>query len=330
MLVGPIAHAQAFYVSDFRDTTAFTYINIGTPTPVLELKPGGDRRPMVGGIWREAPVDIGTAWSTTFRFQITDTGGAADAQGYSGADGLAFVIQLEGPEAIGTAGYGLGYHGILGGIAFEVDTWDDSMEPIWGGKTEDSSAHVAMQSNATDYLTALPSDSWLKASRRLSVDVSDGLIHTLAVTYTPGRIRVYLDDCAAPIISYEIWLDTWLAQKDAYIGITAATQSAWQKHRIHSWCFAPSSLGCGCPEPCDTLIVEVHDTTIVVTPPDTLFRDRIIYVDHFDTVYIRTHDTIGAGDTLYIVRVDSVPYPVPYAVHDTTIIERIDSIPYSV
>lgn len=317
-LTGVEAAAQSFAVNDFRDTAGFTYVNIPAVGQALELTRGGAMRPTVGAIWRRVPVPIGGSWTSTITFQILDTGGASDPSGRSGADGLAFVLQLEGPEAIGTSGYGIGYHGIKGGLAVEVDTWDDSAEPEWNGATEDAADHIAIMTNGRQPLSAVPAFSSVAISRVVG-DVSSGRIHTLAVRYSPGRLSVYLDDCRTPVLEHDVWLDEWLGST-ATIGITAATQSAWQHHRITSWCFTTTGLGCGCPAPCDTLVIEreVHDT-LTIHRTDTLYLDR--WRDHFDTVYVVT-----PPDTLIVTRVDTLWRLDTAFVRDTLILVRTDTV----
>ena len=75
-----------------------------------------------GAAWHVDPVEIGTGFDTSFVFQVTDLA--------VGADGFAFVIQLEGPDAIGGNGFGLGYRrGDTEGVAIprtlgiEFDAW---------------------------------------------------------------------------------------------------------------------------------------------------------------------------------------------------------------
>lgn len=312
--------AQSFNVQDFRDTVGFTPVNLGTPTQVLSLTRAPSPLPSRGAIWRTSKVPIGGTWSTVIRFSITDTGGAADPSGRGGADGLALVIQDEGPFALGQSGYGIGYHNILGGLAIEVDTWDDSKELSWAGYTEDSADHVAIHSNGRGILSSVPAHSALHTSRRV-IDVSDGQVHTLAVRYSPGSLSVYLDDCRVSTLRVPVFLDQWLSDS-AWIGITAATQSAWQAHRIHSWCFTTTGIGCGCPYPCDTVYVdriEYRDTGSVRV--DTVERWR------YDTLRIA-----GPRDTVihYVLRVDSVDrwhYDTTVVTrHDTTTIVRVDSI----
>jgi hypothetical protein len=327
LTLGVNVSAQPFDVRDFRDTAGWNYVNIPRTAQVLEMTENAHLRPTRAALWRRDRIAIAGAWTATLTFQILDTGGKADPSGRGGADGLAFVIQREGSTAIGTAGYGLGYSGIAGGLAVEVDTWDDSDEPVWGGTTEDRADHIAVHSNGRDMLSAVPQYSELHASAVVG-DVSDGLPHTLVVRYAPGMLRVFLDDCTRPVLSVAVWLDTWLADS-AFVGITAATQSAWQRHRLWSFCMTTTGAGCGCERTgCDTVYVErVRDSVV--------YRDRV----RDSIVYVPRDTGSHRVDTLWRDRIivrDSIvpkpyPVPVPYPVYITrdSIVYRVrDSIVY--
>jgi hypothetical protein len=323
------ASAQSFAVVDFRDTAGFTYVNIPRVAQVLDLTPNGHLLPMRAALWRRDRVRVDGSWTATVAFQITDTGaldpngnrGMPDPSGRGGADGLALVIQREGPLAIGGSGYNLGYGGIAGGLAVEVDTWDDTHEPSWGDATEDSADHVAIHSNGRELLSAVPRYSAVHLSRTVG-DLSDGFVHTLAVRYTPGLLRVYVDDCTTPVLSLSVWLDDLLGDSLATIGITAATQSAWQRHRLHGFCFAPGAVGCGCSAPCDTVYLPSPPDTVVVRDTvvrrDTATRVDTLRVVEFDTLTVR--DTVRRVDTLLkeTLRLDTVE--VERQLHDTVLV----------
>ena len=324
----PRLQAQSFNVSDFRDTSGFTQVNLGTVGTSLNLTPLSPR-PSAGAIWRTRKVDVSRAFTTTIQFVINDTGGTADPAGKGGADGFAFVMQLEGPERVGATGYNIGYGAIAGGLAVEVDTWDDSRELAWlqSNAVEDPADHVAIHSNGRGLLSAVPKFSLIHQSRVLGYAIDDGMPHTLAIVYRPGLLRVYVDDCSTALLSMNIWLDNVLLSDSAYIGLTAATQAAWQSHRVTSWCWSATGEGCGCTQPyCDTLYI--------ASPPDTLWRDRIVrdtlVVDRWlirhDTVTVREY--IERADTVIVelLRIDSVRVNV--YIHDTltVVVKEVDSL----
>lgn len=53
------------------------------------------------------------------------------AYGLGGGDGFAFVIQGEGPTAVGRSGNELGYGGITDSVAIEFDMYNVSSTEPW-------------------------------------------------------------------------------------------------------------------------------------------------------------------------------------------------------
>ncbi|KAF7729906.1 peptide-N4-(N-acetyl-beta- glucosaminyl)asparagine amidase [Apophysomyces ossiformis] len=73
------------------------------------------------GVELTAPSTKGFAVEFAFRISGVD-GGAA----LGGADGFAFVMQAQGPDALGNGGCELGYGGIAKSLAIEFDTYNSS------------------------------------------------------------------------------------------------------------------------------------------------------------------------------------------------------------
>ena len=87
----------------------------------------GDRLRLADGLFqagsalRPSPVDVG-GFTTSFEFQV------GDAPSWWLGDGLTFVLQNAGPEAVGVAGGGLGYTGIGRSVAVKFDLVDNAGE----------------------------------------------------------------------------------------------------------------------------------------------------------------------------------------------------------
>lgn len=174
-----------------------------------------------GAAWYPAKTHLAEGFDLLFQFQLSpDTG--------SRGDGFAFVIQDDGPFAIGSGGSGLGYAGIARSLAVEFDTF------AFGA--EFARDHVSVQTqgiagNSSD-------DSASVAHAVLPSTVADGGTHTCRLIYTPGQLDVYLDDApvlTAPVdlqgIGGESILD---ANGCARIGFTAGTGLANSAHDILS------------------------------------------------------------------------------------------------
>ncbi|CAN0477360.1 unnamed protein product, partial [Ectocarpus sp. 8 AP-2014] len=95
--------------------------------PALRLT--SSRATSAGAAWYPREVTVGEGFDTTFTFRLSSPSlrcntmdGVYTHCRSRGADGLAFVIQGEGPTALGRSGMGMGYAGISNMLAVEFDT----------------------------------------------------------------------------------------------------------------------------------------------------------------------------------------------------------------
>src|SRR5262249_20157516 len=83
----------------------------------LELTNGQTNE--AGSAFATNPVNV-DSFSTRFSFQLTNPS----------ADGIAFMVQGNGPTAVGSLGGGLGYQGINSSVAVKFDLFDNAGEGI--------------------------------------------------------------------------------------------------------------------------------------------------------------------------------------------------------
>ena len=182
---------------------------------------------LVGSAWFNNQQSVGSGFSTTFRFQITQPGGISDDDGNSGADGLAFVIQNQSETAIGGAASSMGYEDITDSVAVEFDTFCNSIIGDPNGN------HISVQTCGT-----LANSSWHSHSLGCVTDLpnmSDGNVHTASILYQPGTMSISLDD--AQVLTVPLDLSSKLSLNDgqAWVGFTAATWAAYENHDILGW-----------------------------------------------------------------------------------------------
>lgn len=188
-----------------------------------------------------------------------------------GGDGFAFVIQghPNGTAALGKGGAQLGYGGLGNSLAVDFDTWYNADGSDLLGD------HISVRSMGPD--TAVPNSATDPASRLTvsrQAELADGLVHEAMIRYYREVQYQYLDTASAtpnltPYLQDRdegrrlgmlvIWLDEGIAadkpllalplnlasvlslsgdmEEQAYLGFTAATGSAWEKHDVLSWFF---------------------------------------------------------------------------------------------
>lgn len=251
-----------------------------------------------GSIWYKTMQTVTHGFETTFRFQLSarnrfcrqkvqahadqmkgvaltyhydeclrmewnSTEWTERAYGLGGGDGFAFVIQGEGPTAVGRSGNELGYGGITDSVAIEFDMYNNKeLEDV-------NDMHVAVHTggcrleNSGSSATLLSSYSQLRGTNRF---LQDGDYHTAKIQYSPGvdfnpdtqpnwsssahlqqfvksdgigTLRVFVDDMATAVINVPLSLKyaMRLTGGQAYVGFTASTGSMWQNQDILEWKF---------------------------------------------------------------------------------------------
>jgi hypothetical protein len=212
-----------------------------------------------GAVWLIDKQLVSSGFQTTFQFRLSNPGGLIQwsPQGYQrGGDGFAFVIQNYGIPVVGYwAGY-LGYHGIPNSLAVEFDTWWNA-EP---GFFDPNGNHVSVHTRGLGGNSASESAS---LGRTTAIPfLKDGLTHTARIDYTPGTLRVFVDNTTNPALTIP-GLDLSnllrLSNGTAWLGFTAGTGSAYQSHDVLSWQIG----GIGFP-------LAGEGTFPVTAPPSTL------------------------------------------------------------
>jgi hypothetical protein len=167
-----------------------------------------------GAAYTPTPVDV-SSFTVKMVFHIVG----------SCSDGLAFIVQNDGLDALGATGGDLGYgrqtsgeprqaDGITHSIAVELDTWQNAWDP--------PVPHVSLQSrgvrqNDTNTMYSL-------INKPVSA-VNDGQRHRLTVHYRDGILHVWYG--GQRLINNHIDLANHLGLTDgtAFVGVTAANGS---------------------------------------------------------------------------------------------------------
>lgn len=163
-------------------------------------------------------VNATTTFSAAFEFDIFDNGSG-------GADGLVFVVQnnVNGANALGVNGAGLGYQGMTNSIGVELDTWNNG--PIDGG----SANHVGINFDGS-----INSAQRAEAPFSLQTEGTPGFVW---VEYDGSMLDVFIANTNAQpgtsIVSTAF--DITSLGSEVYFGFTGSTGGARAVHAINSF-----------------------------------------------------------------------------------------------
>ncbi|GAA0462600.1 hypothetical protein Ade02nite_29180 [Paractinoplanes deccanensis] len=205
----PAAAASEFPFADVSlNGTAGLATASESAYPVLRLTGGGYRQ--AGSAWSNQQVDVTSSFSSQFRVHLHE--------GTRGADGVAFVLQSEGPRALGGWGGGLGYRGIRHSVAVELDDFRNPGDP-----SADHAA-IVLRGNPDYHLAAATTASPLFGQ---PVDVG--------VAYDAAARRLTVSVNGQHLLAETVDLAAELGSTGAWAGFTGATGSTKSTQDILSW-----------------------------------------------------------------------------------------------
>ncbi|MFI6073301.1 L-type lectin-domain containing protein [Actinoplanes sp. NPDC051343] len=182
---------------------------------VLRLTTGGYRQ--AGSAWAKSKIDLSQSFESTFKVYLHH----ADP----GADGIAFLVQTEGPRALGGWGGGIGYRGIKKSVAVEFDTFQNSPDP--------NGNHLAVVVGGNPdvhSVSGTPSIPLYGRPFEARV-VYDAAAKNLSVYVKPFR-------SGSPeqlVVQETVDLATAAGGSSAWVGFTGGTGTALSKQDIYSW-----------------------------------------------------------------------------------------------
>ena len=216
-----------------------------------------------GSVWYADQVDL----SQPLDLQFTLNLGSADG---NGADGICFVMQTVGTDALGESGGGLGFLGVdfQPAFAVEFDTWQNA---DYGDPIQD---HIAMVSNGSVDHNASTAIAGPVLADEFGGNIEDGQDHDGRVTWDPETqiVRVYFD-CELRLEGSIDLIDTiFQGQNQVYFGFTASTGGAFN---VQTVCLSANILGSAeqgfvCPEAEFQLNVPSPDGQATWEPADYL------------------------------------------------------------
>ena len=207
------------------------YLNgdaVVTGEDCYQLTPASNNQ--TGSVWYADQVDLSQPLDLQFVLNL----GANDG----GADGICFVMQTVGVNALGEDGEGLGFSGsdFQPAFAVEFDTYQN------GNQGDPNADHIGIVSNGNVDHNAATSIAGPVQADPFDANIEDGEDHDGRVTWDPDEqvVRVYFD-CELRLEGFVNLIDDiFLGQNQVYFGFTASTGGATN---IQTVCLSANILG---------------------------------------------------------------------------------------
>lgn len=176
-----------------------------------------------GAALHAEPVRFGAGFSTSFSFVIENVGGITDANGFLGADGMAFLIHDDPNYEPGFMGFGQ----LANSVAVEFDTWKNG--------TEDSSNHIGiMRDGVLEHGPAHP-------EIEVPGDFEDGSTWFAWIDYDGATLEVYLSPTGtkpdtpthAEVLDIAGIVGTGIGR----VGFAGSTGEGFENFVVRSWTY---------------------------------------------------------------------------------------------
>lgn len=168
-----------------------------------------------GAVWYADQINLNEAFDLEFLMNF----GTIDAQG---ADGICFVLQTVGTNALGQSGGGLGFLGFSPAFGIEFDTYQN------GNYGDPFYDHIGMISNGSVDHNGPDAIAGPVQAAFDNINIEDGIDHVVRIVWDPTnfQVDVYFD-CEHRLTGVVDLVNTiFNGQTLVYWGFTAATGGA--------------------------------------------------------------------------------------------------------
>lgn len=172
-----------------------------------------------GTIWYSEQINLNNPFDISFFMNF----GAND---FNGADGMVFVLQQIGVNAIGINGSGMGYQGFNNSFGIEFDTYSNNSDPNTGQNMNDPLFdHVAFLRNGdVNHASANNLAGPVQASST-SQNIEDNQDHIIRITWDPttSNVSLYFDCILRISQSVNLTGQIFPSSPLVYFGFTGST-----------------------------------------------------------------------------------------------------------
>lgn len=224
--------------------------------PSITLTPAATFR--AGAAWMPAKLNVANGFDIRFSFRMRNgnDNGYYD-NGPEGADGVTMVLQNVVAAGVGNSGKGIGYTGLVGGLAIEFDSYCNA------DLNDPSTSHIAVQVSNGITLSSAHEAPYLRGieSEKIPEFKASGTIYFARVVLRGKQLQVFCDTTgvlSTPALTVnDLYIrDVVRLDKDetAFLGFTSATGYSTETHEL-------LDLHIGS---CDQLVSGVDDQTTTI------------------------------------------------------------------
>lgn len=205
-----------------------------------------------GAVWYADFINLAEPFDLSFTMNF----GSFDT---TGADGMVFVLQNVGTDALGQSGGALGFAGFNPSFGIEFDTW---LNGQFGDLAVD---HIGFISDGSvDHSPPTGLGGPIQASAN-DINIEDGQDHPVQITWDPATqiIAVYFDCTLRLGTQVDLINDIFNGQSLVYWGFTGSTGGSYN---VQSVCLSENIIATG-PETVitDTITVFLEDLIAAAT-----------------------------------------------------------------
>ncbi len=217
-----------------------------------------------GTVWYGEQIDLTEAFGLNFSMNF----GTIDA---TGADGMVFVLQNVGTNALGETGGALGFSGFDPSFGIEFDTWQNGQ---FGDLVTDHIGFVSDGSVDHNPPTGLagPVNANINGA-----NIEDGEDHPVRITWDPNTtiIAVYFDCDLRLFAEVDLVNEIFNGESEVYWGFTGSTGGSFNNQTV---CLAPNIIATDplvaiCPGSSIELNVSGAPNTVYTWEPSDFLSD---------------------------------------------------------
>jgi len=217
-----------------------------------------------GTVWYGEQINLSEAFELSFSMNF----GTIDA---SGADGMVFVLQNVGTNALGETGGALGFSGFDPSFGIEFDTWQNGQ---FGDLVTD---HIGFLSDGSvDHNPPTGLAGPVNANIN-GANIEDGEDHPVRITWDPNTtiIAVYFDCDLRLFAEVDLVNEIFSGESNVYWGFTGSTGGSFNNQTV---CLAPNIIATDpvvaiCPGSSIELNVSGAPNTIYTWEPADFLSD---------------------------------------------------------